>query len=296
MFGIFNINKPQGFTSHDVVAKLRKILGIKQIGHTGTLDPMAVGVLPICIGKATRIIDYLDTDKSYRATVKLGIITDTYDMEGKILEEKPVILDLEQVKTHLSKFLGEIEQVPPIYSAIHYKGKRLYEYARSNVVIDDIPKRKVKISDIKLVEVLNVDSEHPELVIDVDCSGGTYIRSIAYDLGEMLGCGAALSALVRTKAAGFVLNQSFTIEDIEKLKANGEIEKFITNPVCMLNLKCCKIDENLLEKLRHGQHVALPDNGTDYIENERIALVFDDNLAAIAEFKDTRAFPKIVFI
>jgi len=153
-FGIINVNKPKGFTSHDVVAKLRKILRIKQIGHTGTLDPMATGVLPVCVGKATKIIQYLESSKAYRAFIKLGIKTDTYDMEGQILEKNPVILDIEGIKKYLESFRGEIIQTPPIYSAIHYKGKRLYEYARKNIEVTDIPTRKVTINSIELVEVL----------------------------------------------------------------------------------------------------------------------------------------------
>lgn len=297
MFGIINVNKPYGLTSHDVVARMRKILGMKQIGHTGTLDPMATGVLPICAGKATRVIDYLIHDKAYRATVKLGITTDTYDMEGQVLTDVLATVDRTRVAECLKEFEGDIEQLPPMYSAIHYKGKRLYEYARQDVsVLDEIPKRKVHVSSIELVEVLNEDTAHPELVIDVECSGGTYIRSIAYDLGQMLGFGACLSGLVRTKACGFDISGSLTLEEIAAIKDNGKLDEILTNPVCNTVLKCCKIDECMLDKIKHGQSIRIqPDEG-QFSEDERIQLIFEDALAAIAVVKANQAFPKVVFI
>lgn len=297
MFGIINVNKPYGLTSHDVVARMRKILGMKQIGHTGTLDPMATGVLPICAGKATRVIDYLFHDKAYRATVKLGITTDTYDMEGQVLTDVPAIVDRTRVMECLKEFEGDIEQLPPMYSAIHYKGKRLYEYARQDVsVLDEIPKRKVHVSRVELVEVLNEDTAHPELVIDVECSGGTYIRSIAYDLGQMLGCGACLSGLIRTKACGFDISSSLTLEEITAIKDNGKLEEILINPVCNTVLKCCKIDESMLDKIKHGQSIHIQPNEGQFAEDERIQLIFEGALAAIAVVRANQALPKVVFI
>ena len=199
MFGFLNIYKPQGKTSHDIVAMLRRTTKIKQIGHTGTLDPFAEGVLPICIGKSTRLIEYLDDDKAYIGTVQFGSATTTYDIEGKISktsDKKITIEDLEQI---LSQFRGEIEQIPPIYSAIKINGKKLYEYARKGETVD-IKSRKVNISKLEIVN-FNKENQIAELLIE--CSKGTYIRSIANDIGEALNCYGHLIKLVRIKAGKF---------------------------------------------------------------------------------------------
>ena len=321
-FGIINVNKPKGFTSHDVVAKLRKILNIKQIGHTGTLDPMATGVLPVCVGKATKIIQYLESSKAYRASIKLGIKTDTYDMEGQILKKIPVTLNIEEVKKHLECFKGEITQTPPIYSAVHYKGKRLYEYARKNIEITDIPTRKVTINSINLVLDCHVgakvpprNDENPVLIVDIDCSEGTYIRSIAYDLGEKLGYGACLNDLTRTKAGKFTLEKTHTLEEIESLYQTGDFDKFLVNPVEILPLEIFEIDEILLEKIKKGQSFsALQPDGQispfffDIQSKKRVPwyaqgdnksllqLVYKNKLAAIARFEDNIIKPVNVFI
>lgn len=301
LFGIINVNKPKGFTSHDVVAKLRKILNTKQIGHTGTLDPMATGVLPVCIGKATKIIQYLESSKAYRAFIKLGIKTDTYDMEGKILKEVPVKISTEKAIEFLNKFKGEITQTPPIYSAVHYKGKRLYEYARKNIELTDIPTRKVIINSIELIEIAEKDTDNPVLVVDIDCAEGTYIRSIASDLGENLGCGACLSGLIRTKAGKFILQESQTLEEIEILKNTDDLNKIFTNPVNILPLKIFDIDELLLEKIKNGQHFSvelLPSFTADLMldKSDLIQLVYKNKLAAIARIEDNKIKPVNVFV
>jgi len=295
LFGIINVNKPKGFTSHDVVSKLRKILNMKQIGHTGTLDPLATGVLPIALGKATKLIQYLESSKSYRAFIKLGIRTDTYDQEGQILETNPVILDIEKIKLALNEFHGDITQTPPIYSAVHYKGKRLYEYARANIKIEDIPERKVNISSIKLIQILEEDSENPILVVDIDCSSGTYIRSIASDLGDKLLYGATLYDLIRTKSGNLTLDTSYNLDEIEESYKNGKINDLLINPICIINLECCKIEQNHLEKIQKGQSIEnIELNGLN--EEQKIQLVYDDKLVAIAKIKDKRIFPVNVFI
>jgi tRNA pseudouridine55 synthase len=293
MFGILNINKPKGYTSHDVVAKLRKILKIKQIGHTGTLDPMATGVLPICIGKATKIIQYLDGDKSYRASIKLGIKTDTYDIEGKILEETDAKADITEIKLSLKTFEGEIEQTPPMYSAIHYQGKRLYEYARQNIEITDIPKRKVTIRSIELLGISEEDDK-PVITVDIACSSVTYIRSIAHDMGEMLGCGATLCGLVRTKACQFDFLDSYAIEKIEEYEKNNRIKEILINPIEVLNLKIINVEETQLADIKNGKQLYFED--INLMQNQKIQLVCNTNLVAIAEFQDSRICPKTVFI
>lgn len=291
-FGLINVNKPKGCTSHDVISRLRKILNIKQIGHTGTLDPMATGVLPVAVGKATKIIQYLNSDKAYRAFIKLGIRTDTFDMEGSVIGEIPVNIDIEQIKSALYQFQGNIKQLPPMHSAVHYKGKRLYEYARANVEISDIPARNVNISSIKLVEILEQNSKNPVLVVDIDCSSGTYIRSIANDLGNILSYGAVLIDLIRTKACKLTLETSYNLNEIENRKKNDTIQEIIINPVCILDLKCCKITEYQREKINKGQYIEVE----GFLDDEKIQLIYEDSLTAIAKVKDNKIFPTNVFI
>ncbi|WP_330202162.1 tRNA pseudouridine(55) synthase TruB [Cyanobacterium sp. Dongsha4] len=212
MNGFLNLNKPQNFTSHDCVAKLRKILKTKKIGHGGTLDPLATGVLPIAVGKATRLLQFLPSEKAYKAKVKFGIQTTTDDLEGEIIRQQEVKdLTLAKIMDILPEFMGEIEQIPPAYSAIKKDGKKLYNLARKGEVID-IPKRKVFIDKI---DVLNwQESEYPELDLKVICGGGTYIRAIARDLGEKLGTGATLANLQRTLSCGMTLENSLSFDDI----------------------------------------------------------------------------------
>ncbi len=294
MFGILNIDKPQGLTSHDVVSKLRKILNMKKIGHTGTLDPLATGVLPICVGKATRVIQYLDNSKAYRATIKLGVKTDSYDTDGQTLETNVVELDIDSIKRYLNDFKGEITQTPPMHSAVHYKGKRLYEYARKNIEIKDIPQRTVNVNNIELIEALNEDSQNPSVVIDVDCSTGTYIRSIIHDLGEKLGYGATMEGLTRLRSGSFKISDSYTIEKIQMLAEDSKQNEALINPVDAINLKRLDIDESRLEKIKFGQYFKVESN--KYIENEKIKLVYDSSLVAIAIFKEGKINPECVFI
>ncbi|MDD3013620.1 MAG: tRNA pseudouridine(55) synthase TruB [Candidatus Gastranaerophilales bacterium] len=294
-FGIINVNKHKGLTSHDVVSKLRKILNMKQIGHTGTLDPMATGVLPVAIGKATKLIQYMEGSKSYRAFIKLGVRTDTYDLEGQILETNPVIINMEKIKSVLGEFQGDITQIPPMYSAVHYKGKRLYEYARANIEIENIPERQINISSIELAQILEENSENPILIVDIDCSAGTYIRSIANDLGDKLGYGATLHDLIRTKSGKLNLDTSHTLDEIEEFRKSEKINDLIINPICILNLECCKIEQNNLEKIQKGQSIEnIELNGLN--EEEKIQLVYEDKLVAIAKIKDKIIFPVNVFI
>ena len=209
--GIININKEKGYTSHDVVAVLRKLLHIKKIGHTGTLDPDATGVLPVCVGKATKVCDVItDRDKTYEAKVILGITTDTLDTSGEILTEKPVNITKDDLMSVLSHFKGEIEQIPPMYSAIKVNGKKLYEYAREGVEIER-KKRRVTIYDIELLDV-----DFPYFSIRVSCSKGTYIRTLCDDIGRELGCGAAMSELVRTGVGRFLIEDAMSLSEVEE--------------------------------------------------------------------------------
>ena len=212
MNGILNLNKPEGFTSFDCVAIARKLTGERKIGHTGTLDPEASGVLPLCIGKATRVLEYMDSaPKTYVAGCVLGLTTDTRDEWGQILSDRRPetgSLTKENVEKVLRTFEGEIEQTPPVFSAIKVKGKKLYEYARSGQEVE-IPVRRVTIYSIRL---LNWNGPDQPFTMEVVCSRGTYIRSICHDLGQLLGCGACMSSLVRTATCGYRIEEAVSLE------------------------------------------------------------------------------------
>ena len=212
MLGFINLNKPAGFTSHDCVAKLRKLLNTKKIGHGGTLDPAATGVLPIAVGKATRLLQFLPEPKTYRARIRLGLVTTTDDLEGEIIKTSdPTAIKSSQIVEALHSLVGTIEQVPPIYSAIKKDGQKLYDLARKGQEIEIEP-RTITISKIELLGIHQ--SEFYELEVDVECSPGTYIRAIARDLGAMLGVGGTLANLIRTQSCGMHLVNSMTFEDI----------------------------------------------------------------------------------
>jgi len=295
LFGIINLNKPAGITSHDAVQKIRRILKIKQVGHSGTLDPFAHGVLPIFIGKATKLIQYLDTSKVYRAYIRLGISTDTFDSEGKILQKQPVKVDMDKISNAIASFRGEITQTPPMHSAVHYKGKRLYEYARNNIQIEDIPQRQVTVNSIKLIEINDEASENPIITVDIDCSGGTYIRSIANDLGNLLGYGAYLENLERTKSGKFLIKDSLNFEQIEKASEEGKIEGILINPLEVLDLVQIEINKEEFSKIQKGQFIGLPDN-IDLEEEQTVLLVSENKTLAVAFVKENTICPRNVFV
>ena len=209
--GIVVVNKEKGYTSHDVVNVIRRILGTRKVGHTGTLDPNATGVLPVCVGKSTRVSDMLMfSDKEYIAKVKLGITTDTYDVWGSVLSENEVNVSERELKSAISSFTGEIMQLPPMYSAIKQNGKKLYELARSGIEVER-KERKITIYECELISF-----ENDTFKIRVKCSKGTYIRSLCHDIGQYLGCGACMTELVRTKASVFDIENSMTLSKIEE--------------------------------------------------------------------------------
>ena len=214
--GIININKPQKMTSHDVVGKLRRILGMKKIGHTGTLDPMATGVLPVCLGSATRITEYLDLDfKKYRCTMVLGKNTDTQDIWGEVIEEFDTSgVTEEAIRKAFEPFHGEIDQKPPMYSAVRVEGRRLYEYARAGQEVD-VKSRKIFIRSL---QIESIDMDALEVVYTVECSKGTYIRTICQDVGIALGTGAVMTGLVRLGSGNFVLENTVTLEELQNMK------------------------------------------------------------------------------
>ena len=221
--GIINVYKEKGFTSHDVVAKLRGIVGQKKIGHTGTLDPDATGVLPVCLGKATKLCDLLtDKNKTYEAVLLLGKTTDTQDITGEVLEEKSTeALTEEKVREAIEGFIGDYEQIPPMYSALKVNGKKLYELAREGKVIER-KARPVKILDIQILEV-----DLPKVRMEVSCSKGTYIRTLCHDIGEKLGCGGCMESLIRTRVSTFRIEDAKTLDEIETLKQEGKLAELL---------------------------------------------------------------------
>ena len=220
--GVINIYKEAGYTSHDVVAKLRGILKQKKIGHTGTLDPQAQGVLPVCLGKGTKLCDLLaDHDKEYEAVLRLGITTDTQDMEGNVLQESSVQVSEEEVRTCILSFQGEQMQVPPMYSALKVNGKKLYELAREGKVVE----RKVRPVTFHKIEVLWM--ELPKVKIRVQCSKGTYIRTLCNDIGEKLGCGGCMEELLRTRVERFALEDAVKLDEVQKAMEEGTVDSLI---------------------------------------------------------------------
>ncbi len=224
MNGIIVINKPKGKTSHDMVYFTRRLTGVKKVGHTGTLDPDATGVLPICIGNATKAADMLTlSDKRYIAELILGKTTDTQDASGEVLTECKVNVSEEEIIRAVKSFEGVIEQLPPMYSAIKQNGKKLYELARAGIEVER-KKRKITIYKINIEEI---DIENNSVKIDVSCSKGTYIRTLCNDIGQKLGTGAYMNALERTKTGPFELSKSYTVEELMKMKEAGTLETAI---------------------------------------------------------------------
>lgn len=224
MNGILGVNKPQGFTSFDVIAKLRGILKTKRIGHGGTLDPMATGVLPVFIGNATKACDIIpDDNKTYIADFRFGITTDTQDITGNILSESDKKVSLAELKTVIPEFVGNIMQLPPMYSAVQVNGKRLYDLARQGIEVE----RKPRNIEVKHIKLYKYNEETQEGTIEICCGKGTYIRTIIHDIGERLGCGGVMTALERIQSGGFSLSDCFTLEEIQQAKDENRLEKMI---------------------------------------------------------------------
>ena len=222
MQGFLNLNKPTGLTSHDCVARVRRLVRLKRVGHGGTLDPAATGVLPIALGKATRLLQFMQSDKAYQATIRLGVTTTTDDLEGEVIATKSAAtLTLENVLPSLQQFKGKIQQVPPIYSAIQVKGKRLYELARAGETVE-VPVRTVEIYHIEVLAWR--PGEFPEIDVAIACGTGTYIRAIARDLGESLNTGGVLASLIRTQSSGFNLADSLTLDELETQLQEGTFQ------------------------------------------------------------------------
>ena len=221
--GVLNVYKEKGYTSHDVVAKLRGILGQKKIGHTGTLDPDAEGVLPVCLGRATRLCDMLtEKDKIYEAVMLLGTETDTQDISGQVIKRQPADhLEEDTVRQVIKGFEGSYEQVPPMYSALKVNGKKLYELAREGKVVE----RKARTVEIYGIDILEV--QLPRVRMSIHCSKGTYIRTLCHDIGQKLGCGACMESLLRTKVGVFPIAESRTLDEIREYKESGKLDQIL---------------------------------------------------------------------
>ncbi|MFB3924670.1 MAG: tRNA pseudouridine(55) synthase TruB [Syntrophales bacterium] len=257
MNGIVPIHKPSGRTSHDVVEEIRRIPGIKKAGHTGTLDPLATGVLPVCLNEATKLVQFLIQEpKSYRATMLLGVATDTLDIEGEIVERGDVDVRREDVESALKSFSGTLRQKPPRYSAVKFRGKPLYKWTRRGIHVEPAP----RIIEIYRIEILDMDL--PYVTFSVDCSAGTYIRSLCRDIGAKLGCPACLSGLVRTRNGPFREDKAVSLEGFDTDEKKAILEKNMISIDEMLpHLSAVVVGESLACRLRSGLQPTLEDIG-----------------------------------
>ena len=269
MNGVINVFKNTGMTSFDVVSRVRRISKIKKVGHTGTLDPEASGVLPVCLGKATKIIDYImSNSKTYDVTLRLGMVTDTYDLEGKVIREGDFsLLTNEDVLKVINKYVGEIDQIPPMYSALKVNGKKLYELARQGIEIER-EARKITIYNIYDIEI-----SKPFVSMKVKCSKGTYIRSLCYDIGEDLNCGATMTKLSRIENGPFTLENGINIEDLneENIKDN-----LISIEDALKDFEKVTVGVNFTKLLVNGVKVYDKRLSKDKIINDKIYRVYDE--------------------
>ncbi|MBR5827239.1 MAG: tRNA pseudouridine(55) synthase TruB [Clostridia bacterium] len=249
MTGFVYLDKGEGMTSFFAASRLRRIFGMKKIGHTGTLDPMATGVLPVALGGATRFIELIPShDKAYRASFRLGTTTDTLDITGEVLSESEVSSTAADVENVLGKFRGEISQLPPMYSAIKKDGVRLYTLARQGIEVE----REERQITIYRLEMTKADEENNEYEIEVECSNGTYIRSLISDIGEALGCGAVMTSLRRTKANGIDESRCFTVEMLEKMKEEGRLSEAVEAVDEILSYSRIKVSEAQTKRFSNG--------------------------------------------
>ncbi|WP_353929746.1 tRNA pseudouridine(55) synthase TruB [Okeanomitos corallinicola TIOX110] len=288
MQGFLNLNKPYDWTSHDCVAKVRKLLRLKRVGHAGTLDPAATGVLPIAVGKATRLLQYLPSEKAYKATVRFGVRTNTDDLQGEvIISQSCPDLKLADVETEIPQFIGKIEQIPPSYSAIQVEGKRLYDLARQGEKIA-APVRLVEIFKIDILDWR--DSDFPELDLAIACGAGTYIRAIARDLGVILNTGATLAALTRTESSGFHLQNSLTLTELENQLQTGTFQP-IPPDAALEKLPSVNLPGTFAKKWCQGQQVSVDQDVLGIVR----VYEQETRFLGIGQIQDHILIPKMVF-
>jgi tRNA pseudouridine55 synthase len=294
--GFVIIDKPAGITSHDVVSRVRRILGTRKVGHTGTLDPFATGVLPVAVNDGTKVIPYLDEGKKcYEALLRLGVTTDTLDMTGTILSESPISsISVETFSSCLADFTGSISQIPPMYSAIKQNGQPLYKLARQGIEVE----RKAREVEIYSLEILSFDLPHVSL--RVICSRGTYIRTLADDIGSRLGCGAALQELRRTESGPFFIKNAVTLQELETAVSEGRVDAYCLPPVITLShLQEIPLKEEGAEGLLFGRAPSwdkiLLKATVISVEGALVRLTYLDKLVAVATLlPDKSSNPKIV--
>lgn len=301
--GILAIHKEVGMTSHDVVFKLRKILKTKKVGHTGTLDPEVSGVLPICVGKATRVSDYvMESGKSYRAEVTIGMSTTTEDQTGEIVDQKRVdqnLWDKDEIIATLKQLEGDIEQIPPMYSAVKVNGKKLYEYARQNIEVER-PVRRVHINSIDLISDIIYENDTCKFEIEVECGKGTYIRTLATQIGALLNYPAHMSHLIRLKSGGFSLEQAIKLDDLREIVEQDKLQDVILPLEYGLNglTKITVHDKNIVTRIQNGQKIekSLIDESK---HDGEFVVWYEDKAIAIMDTYDkneTLYKPKKVFL
>lgn len=286
--GILILNKPSDWTSFDVIAKARGIMGTRKLGHSGTLDPMATGVLPIFIGRATKAVDMqIIKDKEYIAVFKLGLNTDTGDITGEVINQRPVFAKKQEVLAEMENFKGEIKQYPPMYSAVKVNGQPLYKLARQGVTVE----RKQRTAIIKELEMLDCDENNDTYTIRVLCGEGTYIRTLVEDIGENLGCGAVLTSLTRTKACGYSLEDTITLEDLQKARDEDKIDELITEVDTVFNhLERIDLSEELAIRIVNGARSRISKPDGDY------RVYYQDKFYAVANVTDKKMSVVKLFI
>ena len=276
--GILLIDKPEGVTSFEVVRRTRRALRERKIGHLGTLDPFATGLLPLCLGEATKLAPYLMPEaKTYRATLELGVDTDTQDLTGQVVSRSETWPQPEQVYQAAAQFVGEIQQVPPMHSALHYQGERLYKLARRGQTVARAP-RPVTIYRLEVEEV-----ELPRVILTVRCSQGTYIRTLAADLGEALGCGAHLTALRRLGVGPFRVTDAWPLAALEEAAPAERLARIIPLTACLPGMRQVRVDPGEAAKLRQGQALAWKDE--DFQPEETVQVLAGAELLAVAKIR-----------
>lgn len=289
--GVINVYKEKGFTSHDVVAKLRGIVKQKKIGHTGTLDPDATGVLPVCLGNATKLCDMLtDKSKEYVTTMRLGFCTDTQDISGRVLENKEVSVSEDEVIKTVNSFVGKYEQIPPMYSALKVNGKKLYELAREGIEVE----RKARNIEIFEIEILYINL--PDITMRVHCSKGTYIRTLCHDIGLKLGCFATMVTLERTKVSSFVLENAYKLNEIEEMVKEDKLNEIITKTEDMFELIPVRVIPDCEKLLFNGNPIYLNQirERIRILDKEQVKVYAKDKFCAVYECDEAKGMLKPV--
>lgn len=288
MFGFLNIDKPLHMTSHDVVAKVRRKLGLRRVGHAGTLDPLASGVLVICVGRATRLSEYvMATTKVYDAQVRLGIVTTTYDAEGEVMRQADASMVTQQeIESVLPQFTGDIQQLPPMYSAVKQNGKKLYDIARQGGEVERKPR------PVHIVSLDVTDWDLPDFSLQVTCGSGTYIRSLAYDIGEALNVGAHLSGLRRLQSGQFTIDRAVPLDEFLTSETSPQ-DYFVAAKDALSNYSQIELTSDNIENIRHGRSI---ENTDDTLQNLVMAYDTDEQLVAVLQKQGQFLKPQKVFL